>query len=395
MKRFLTLLLCLSCVAASSLNATSWVAKSNADLREAMLARAETFREQVAGEEIYNALTDFICEVKALAASEPYAWMRQTHKFVTAQLRRYPACLDIPFNSKEKNSIIRKNLLCLRDFPMHENNSASVTPVPESGQADAFTQSYEYYLGDARAGFLQWLSSPAPTKEGELQMFKVYNMGFAFRTSEHLVLFDIHWDGTDAEASFIASKADVLLMTHNHSDHYSQPLLNAMAKAGKAIVMPLDKVPSYTDTAKKIVRTADFETVNLDGVEVQGFMGVQNGTDNLLYAVEMDGWRIAHGGDNQSADAEAKFANLEGFDIATIAIFARPQSIMKYIMQSKNQSQRDLVFLSSHENEKGHEVAGRVGFDQAYGETSKFGSSSFDYPAILILDNGENVTFTK
>ncbi len=391
MKRFLTALLCLFCLASSGLGATSWTVKSNSELREAMISSAEAFRDQVAGEEICGALTDFICEVKALADSEPYAWMIQTHKFVTGQLRRYPACLDIPFNSKEKNSIIRKGLLCLRDFPMHEDNSSSAP----AAQAEAFRQAYEYYLGEARADFLQWLKSPAPTAKGELQMFKVYNMGFALRTSEHLALIDIHWDGTDAEAAFIASKADVLFLTHNHGDHYSQVLINEMAKAGKTLVMPLDKAPSYTDTAKKIVRTADFGPEDLGAVTAQGFMGVQNGTDNLLYAIEMDGWRIAHGGDNQNADAEAKFQNLEGFDIATIAIFARPQSIMKNIMQSRNQSARDFIFLSSHENEKGHEVAGRVGFDQAYGETSKFGSSSFDYPAILILDNGEYITFTK
>ncbi len=391
MKKFLTVLLCLLCAAASELGATSWVAKSNAELREAMLAKADSFREQMAGEEIYNALSDFICEVKALSAGEPYAWMIQTHRFVTAQLRRYPACLDIPFNSKEKNSIIRRNLLCLRDFPMHEDNSSSVP----AAQSAAFIQAYEYYLGQARADFLQWLKSPAPTSEGELQMFKVYNMGFAFRTSEHLALIDIHWDGTDEEAAFIASKADILFLTHNHGDHYSQPLINAMAKEGKILVMPLDKAPSYTDSSKKFVRASDFDPVDLGGISVQGFLGYQNGVDNLLYAIEMDGWRIAHGGDNQSADAEAKFKNIEGFDIATIAIFARPQSIMGCIMQSQNQSNRDFVFLSAHENEKGHEVASRVGFDQAYEESSKFGSSSFDYPAILILDNGEKVTFTK
>ncbi len=387
-------MICLFCITIS-LRSANWTAKSNAEQREAMLARAETFREQMTGEEIYNALTEFICEVKALSASEPYAWMIQTHKFVTGQLRRYPPCLDIPLKSKEKNSIIRKNLLYLRDFPMHENNLSSVSPAPESGQAEAFSEANDYYLGEARADFLQWLKSPAPTKDGELQMFKVYNMGFAFRTSGHLALIDIHWDGTDAEAAFIASKADILFLTHNHQDHYSQVLMNEMAKAGKTLVMPLDKVPSYTDTSKKVVKTADFDAVNLGGITVQGFMGVQNGTDNLLYAIEMDGWRIAHGGDNQNADAEAKFQNLEGFDIATIAIFARPQSIMKNIMQSKNQSNRDFVFLSSHENEKSHEVSGRVGFNQAYEDTSKFGSTSFDYPPVLIMDNGENVTFTK
>ncbi len=391
MKRIFTVLLCLLCAAASELGATTWTAKSNAELREAMLERAADFRGQMAGEEIYNALTDFICEVKALADSDPYAWLMQTHKFVSAQLRRYPACLDIPFNSKEKNSTIRKNLLYLRDFPMHEDNSSSVP----AAQSEAFTRAYEYYLGEARADFLQWLNSPAPSSEGELQMFKVYNMGFAFRTSKHLALIDIHWDGTDEEAAFIASKADILFLTHNHSDHYSQPLLNAMAKEGKYLVMPLDKVPSYTDTAKKLVKASDFDAVDLGGVSVQAFLGYQNGVDNLLYAIEMDGWRIAHGGDNQSADAEAKFKDIEGFDIATIAIFARPQSIMGCIMQSQNQSSRDFVFLSSHENEKGHDVAGRVGFDQAYEETNKFGSSSFDYPAILILDNGEKVSFKK
>ena len=385
----------LACVFSLTADAARWSAKSNADLRAAMLARAELFRQAVVGQEISNDLTAFICEVNALAASQPYAWLIQTHKFVNEQLRRYPLGMNLPYGDKETNFIIRKNLLYLRDFPMHEANMATETPAPEAGQAAAFEDACEYYLGAARRDFLNWLDSPAPTAPGELQLFKEYNMGFAFRTSERLVLIDIKWDGTDEEAAYIASKADIIFLTHNHSDHYSQVLLNEMAKAGKYLVMPLDKVPTYTDTEKKIVRTDDFEPVNLDGVEVQGFMGVQNGTPCFVYAIEFDGWRIAHAGDNQSGEAESNLQNLEGFDVATIACFSTPSRILEYILKSVGQDKRDLVFLSGHENERTHNVYGRIGYNEDYEESAKFGSATFDYPSIFIMDNGEYATLKK
>jgi len=396
----LTLLLSAAFIRPFSLSAasTDWAIVTNEELRESFLNFTKTFRDQMKGELIYGELDNLIREVKAISEAEPFAWLNQANDFITAQLRRYPPTMSLP-SSTEKNYIIRKNLLLMRDYPLHLNNSSSATPAPVSGQSAAYNNMVEHYLSGVRAEFMAWLDKPAPTEDGVLEIFKVYNCGYCLRTSKHTVLIDIRWDGTDkTEIEKIASKADIIFLTHNHSDHYSDSILKAMASAGKYIILPHDRVPSYSASGKYFVQIETYsEPLDCGGVKSQGFLGEQNGTPCFVYAIEFDGWRFAHGGDNQVPAMEEKLSHLEPFDVVTIAIFSRPQSIMGYTMQANENadSKRDLIFLSSHENEKSHDVAGRKGYNYAFFESTKFASSTFNYPSLVIWDNGEHITLKK
>lgn len=369
--------------------------QTNADLRADFLAYTRNFQQQLKGELIYNDLERFITEVEVLSTKDPYAWLNQAQEFINMEMRKFaPGFGAAMAGRQESNAFIRRGLLQMRDYPMHLNNQ-NVAPYPEAGQAAAFNYETEIYLAEARAKFLDWLDKPAPA-DRTLEIFKVYNMGYCLRTRNHVILFDLRWDGTSQEAAKIASKADVIFLTHNHGDHYSDVMMNAMANAGKYMVLSADKVPAYTDLTKKHVMTETFKTpIDLDGVKVQGFLGDQNGTPCFVYAIDFDGWRFAHGGDNQTVEAEGQLANYEAMDVFTIAIFSRIQSIIGFATKAPNGGNRETLFLTSHENERNHDVPGRVAFGYAFAHNNYLGNPSFDYPPILLWECGECVTLTK
>lgn len=392
-----TIVSLLICAAASfeMMAVDKFAPQTNADLRADFLVYTKSFQQQLKGELIYNDLEKFIAEVEALSESQPYAWLDQAQEFINMEMRKFaPGFGAAMAGRQESNAFIRRGLLQMRDFPMHLNNQ-NVIPIPEAGQASAYNHETEVYLAEARAKFLTWLDKPAPADK-TLEIFKVYNMGYCLRTSKHVILFDLRWDGTSAEADKIAQKADIIFLTHNHGDHYSDVMMNAMAKAGKYMILSYDRVPSYTDQTKKYVMTQTFSTpIDCDGIKVQGFLGDQSGTPCFVYAIDFDGWRFAHGGDNQVVEAEGQLANIEAMDVFTIAIFSRIQSIMGFATKASNAGNRETLFLTSHENERNHDVAGRVAFGYAFAHNNYLGNPSFNYPPILLWECGECITLTK
>lgn len=394
-KLLITLAIC-SVASFEMMAVDKFAPQTNADLRSDFLAYTRSFQQQVKGELIYNDLEKFIAEVEALSSSQPYAWLNQAQEFIDLQMRKFaPGFGASMAGRQESNAFIRRGLLQMRDYPMHLNNKDDA-PLPEAGQKDAFNYETEIYLAEARAKFLDWLDTPAPA-DRTLEIFKVYNMGYCLRTNKHTILFDLRWDGTNQEAAKIAEKADISFLTHDHGDHYSNNMINAMVNAGKYLILPkVDKVPGYTDLSKKHVLTEDVLTpIDCDGVKIQAFLGDQNGTPCYVFAIDFDGWRFAHGGDNQVVAAEGQLANIEAMDVFTIAIFSRIQSIMGFATKASNDGKRETLFLTSHENERNHDVPGRVAFGYAFAHNNYLGNPNFSYPNILLWECGECITLTK
>ncbi|MDZ7619449.1 MAG: MBL fold metallo-hydrolase, partial [Patescibacteria group bacterium] len=68
--------------------------------------------------------------------------------------------------------------------------------------------------------------------EKGLAVWFIYNMGHVFKTPT--TCFAIDLSGRRVEA--LATELDLLLTTHEHKDHYSEPLIRAMLQAGKPVV---------------------------------------------------------------------------------------------------------------------------------------------------------------
>jgi hypothetical protein len=99
-------------------------------------------------------------------------------------------------------------------------------------KADALEREHPalYYLRTAIVHAIQNIRQTR-VKRG-LALWYVYNMGYVFKTPETCFGIDLH--GRDVE--LLANDLDFLLITHNHKDHYSEPLLKAMIAAKKPVI---------------------------------------------------------------------------------------------------------------------------------------------------------------
>ena len=71
-----------------------------------------------------------------------------------------------------------------------------------------------------------------PPRRGKTQLFLLYKIGYDVETPSTTFGIDIF----HPRAAELADKLDFLLITHNHSDHYSQPLIEALKRNGIPIV---------------------------------------------------------------------------------------------------------------------------------------------------------------
>lgn len=91
---------------------------------------------------------------------------------------------------------------------------------------------------------------------GTVALWHLYNMGYVVKTPSHT--FGIDLKHRDAE--MLAPMLDFLCITHNHQDHVSMPLVNAMAEAGK---------PVYSNFLEVGVRVASGDVLRpADGIEI-------------------------------------------------------------------------------------------------------------------------------
>jgi hypothetical protein len=63
-------------------------------------------------------------------------------------------------------------------------------------------------------------------------VWHMYNMGYVFKTPDACFGIDIHM----RESEQLAEDLDFLLITHEHADHWSAPLMEAMIKAKKPVI---------------------------------------------------------------------------------------------------------------------------------------------------------------
>ncbi len=82
-------------------------------------------------------------------------------------------------------------------------------------------------------GFERVLAEIPKTVVGDVPaVWLVYNMGVVVKTREALFSIDL----THRRAPELAPLLDFALITHNHSDHYTQAFYEAMNKSGKTVV---------------------------------------------------------------------------------------------------------------------------------------------------------------
>ena len=99
-------------------------------------------------------------------------------------------------------------------------------------QADSLENQYPglYYLRKATRFALADIQKT--NVEKGMAIWYLYNMGYVFKTPD--ACFGIDVKTRDSEK--LANVLDFLLITHEHHDHYSSALIDAMIKAGKPVI---------------------------------------------------------------------------------------------------------------------------------------------------------------
>ncbi len=87
-----------------------------------------------------------------------------------------------------------------------------------------------YYLRTATRYAIRNIQT-TDVKQG-LAVWYFYNMGYVFKTPDTCFGIDLHF--RDAEQ--LADDLDFLLITHQHRDHYSTAMLDAMLNVGKPVI---------------------------------------------------------------------------------------------------------------------------------------------------------------
>ncbi len=167
----------------------------------------------------------------------------------------------------------------------------------------------------------------APGRKEPLQLTFVANAGVLVSAGDRKVLIDALFDEANPEyrapspddldkimkgaAPF--DGVDLVLVTHNHPDHFNAALAARYLEAftGSVLLAPADAVAdlrkeaSWAKLERRVVsldlKVGEGETRNLRNIPVRAFRTLHDTREspaNLMYLLDLNGWRIFHEGDS-------------------------------------------------------------------------------------------------
>ena len=274
----------------------------------------------------------------------------------------------------------------------------------------------------SRAFLAALLLSPflagAKVPEGQLRLWRIYNMGFIIKGPRHTVAIDVTHlpqfrDKPDRRCApnknFIIWKpkdwlrlvelTDMFVLTHPHGDHYCGKGIAAYLAAGKPVVLPcgLDKLkmPDGVSGAGQncIVLAHDNpEPIDIGGVKIWNFMGHQGKKVPCnVYLMEIDGIRVAHNGDNSDIDKEKMLAKCPPADVIIASTWNRVRAMVGACAAAPGFDRSKAVLIPSHENEITHGVSNRESYWEMYERKDRLGGKSFPWPQVRPLGYGESI----
>lgn len=376
--------------------AKDWVAKPNEEIFNDMIVYAEVFLSDAKGTPAEKTLKDFISKSKKKFSSDEYAWLIDTYDVCAKLERMFPPCVD----DGSKNAEIRRHIVRLVDYPVHFDNMSK--DVPKQAK-EAYDTARDHYRSAAAESALAWLRGTRPA-DGELAIFKVYNMCFLFRTSKRTIMIDPCVHASDVVCRAITKEVDVFFLTHPHGDHYTRMMMEEIARQGKILVTSYDVVPWYRSDKKIVLWEDIFDPYICDGIEVRTHAGNQNtstprvdaGTPCNVYNLRFDGWTIMTNGDNMTRRRQtAAVSRMPAPDILICASWNAPKALMDAVRQCADWTPEKTLFIPSHENEFGHPVNQRESYWEDMNRIDRYNDPDYPYFPMAYMDIGEGMTVTK
>ena len=383
-------------------NPYAWTATTNEVLYGNLLSFLRTMQSDLVAEPAYYMTQSLVTELEAVHKSQPYAWLNQVHNFCNILEGMYPVAMSCPrVGTADRFEKIRRDILLLRDYPMHQVTLDNDLYIPSQEQKDSFHTANKQWLQLKRKEFFDFLNSPRPTGD-EIQIVKLYSSGYVLRTKNTCIGIDICYgeglyDG-DRKAELV-DMLDIIYNTHAHGDHYDIELMRLMLEKGKCVVAPatMDRhfPGTYKGTKYMWSETVE-EPVSIGGKnKACAYMAEQGTEPCLIYHIEMDGWRIIHVGDNSNQPIQEFFTRYQMADIVMSPVFQGVVPLLRFTLQAPNPLGTDQFWFNQHENEWHHTIEGRISYYFTYNEGSSLGAGTFNYPPIFLFDNGEHITLHK
>ena len=389
--RTLAVTLCVTVVLPSV--ASDWKAKPVAELKADLVSYARKVGE--------NNLADRV--EKSVGAAE---WMDLAIGRGTELLKASEGC-----DSHDKR---REHGLRIIDYPLHFDNYSTDASLEDIRAFNAVV--YAYCASARDRVFAEVVNAKIP--EGQLRLWRIYNMGFIIKGPRHTVAIDVtnlplFRDKPDRRCApnkdFIIWKpkdwrrlvelTDMFVLTHPHGDHYCGKGIAAYLAAGKPVVLPcgLDnlKMPDGVSGAGQncIVQAHDNpEPIDINGVKLWNFMGHQGKKVPCnVYLMEIDGVRVAHNGDNSDIDKEKMLAKCPPADVIIASTWNRVRAMVGACAAAPGFDRSKAVLIPSHENEITHGVSNRESYWEMYERKDRLGGKSFPWPQVRPLGYGESI----
>ena len=410
------------------------------------VAQAFSWKAKTAGEEKV-ALIEFLngtqvakeqtaaLVARLVAQSNTTDWMQSAIDFGSELLRQTEGQTAV--------DPLRRLALETIDYPLHvDNYGPRIVPA----EMTAFNDMVIRYAREAKDRVLREVRE-AQVPEGELWIWRIYNMAFVLKGPRHTVAIDFTnrpeliakpysellkdfnsaiksgkgpktldfhagapqvWSETDWQA--FADVVDIAFVTHPHGDHTSEPFLREMMHLKKPLVLPGDILCRAQVGGKPQVNWVPFTTretchkltldhsepIDIGGISIRNFLGNQGkGVPCNVYLLEIDGVRIVDNGDNYARDKEKMLENAPPADVIIASTWNQVNHILGCVQKAEGFNPQTAAFLPAHENELGHSVNHRESYHEMYTDPNRLGNSVFPLERTFPLGWGECFKFRR
>ena len=160
------------------------------------------------------------------------------------------------------------------------------------------------------------------TTNGEVVIQPLYHASLVMSWNGKIIYSDPDDDAAYESRYAGLPQGDVILITHEHGDHYSPAKLTALRQAGGVIIVPL-KVYLRTDFASyrpNAIALQYGQTTNVQGLTVQAVPGYNSNhtfTNNNCYVLTLGGKKVFLSGDTGDVP---EIRALTGIDVAFLSM---------------------------------------------------------------------------
>ena len=174
---------------------------------------------------------------------------------------------------------------------------ATLQPVYASGSAESISEFYATDLNEGQIAFM-WLG------EGRGEWAGVASAGVMVKTSQHTIIIDPA-NVLPSDAINAIESLDLILITHEHSDHFDADSTVAIhEKTGAPVVVSAGVYPILQEmiASDKLIEMLPDDVKTVNEITVRAIPAIHPSDRPVMYLINIDGLAIFHGSDSGFAD---------------------------------------------------------------------------------------------